>query len=526
MKNWTIRRRIAFGFAVVLLITAAFGLSAYLNIHRSNGATRVVVENSIPSILLLGEVEGLVKENFINTTQHLLTDDDQKMAVIETEMKTKSARLTQLYDDFAKMISGDQELQCFDAIKSRRTAYVEIRAQVLALSRAHKNAEAKAQIEGQLYPAFVAYIAAIQSGIAFQRQESLDQGAVAAKAVAQTQTVIVGGVGLALLTALGIAYLIVYGTNRVLLDISAQLAEGSGQLASASSEINRASQTLAQGASEQAASLEETSASLEEITSMTKRNAESAGHAKTFSNQTRHAAETGAGDMEAMTKAMDAIKASSDNIGRIIKTIDEIAFQTNILALNAAVEAARAGEAGAGFAVVADEVRALAQRSAHAARETAEKIADSIQKSEHGVAISGKVAGNLHAIVTNARQVDNLVAEIALASKEQNEGLDQVLTAVTQIDKVTQTTAASAEETASASEELTAQAASVDRIVGQLQHLVTGTGHTRRQHRREEPAPAARHETSVRGYTDNFAAAETSNGRHESAPADHRNDRR
>jgi methyl-accepting chemotaxis protein len=232
---------------------------------------------------------------------------------------------------------------------------------------------------------------------------------------------------------------------------------------------------LAEGASEQAASLEETSASLEEMSSMTKRNADSALAAKELTGQTRAAAECGARDMQEMNDAMAAIKTSGDNIAKIIKTIDEIAFQTNILALNAAVEAARAGEAGMGFAVVADEVRNLAQRSAQAAKETAEKIEDSIGKSHRGVQISGKVAGGLQEIVAKARKVDELVAEIAAASREQNEGISQVNAAIGEMDKVTQNNAASAEESASASEELNAQAATLKDSVGELLKLVDGS---------------------------------------------------
>jgi methyl-accepting chemotaxis protein len=209
---------------------------------------------------------------------------------------------------------------------------------------------------------------------------------------------------------------------------------------------------------------------------MTKRNAENALSAKDLSSETRHAAETGSTNMQEMNHAMADIQSASGNISKIIKTIDEIAFQTNILALNAAVEAARAGDAGLGFAVVADEVRNLAQRSAQAAKETAEKIEDSIAKSANGVALSGKVTESLTQIVTKARQVDELVAEIATASREQSQGIDQVNTAVTQMDKVTQTNAAAAEESASASEELNAQAATLREIVAELQILVTGSG--------------------------------------------------
>ena len=263
--------------------------------------------------------------------------------------------------------------------------------------------------------------------------------------------------------------------------------EVADQVASASGQISSSSQSLAEGASEQAASLEETSASLEEIASMTKRNAENALSAKDLSSDTRQAAEAGSANMQEMNHAMADIQSASSNIAKIIKTIDEIAFQTNILALNAAVEAARAGEAGAGFAVVADEVRNLAQRSAQAAKETAEKIEDSIAKSANGVAISGKVTESLTQIVTKARQVDELVAEIATASREQSQGIDQVNTAVTQMDKVTQTNAASAEESASASEELTAQADTLRELVADLQKLVTGAGKTSQPASREPP---------------------------------------
>ena len=178
--------------------------------------------------------------------------------------------------------------------------------------------------------------------------------------------------------------------------------------------------------------------------------------------------------MGAMKQAMDEIKSSSNDISKIIKTIDEIAFQTNILALNAAVEAARAGEAGMGFAVVAEEVRSLAQRSAQSARETAEKIEVAIAKSEHGATLSYRVGQSLTEIVDKARRVDALVAEIAAASGEQTRGIDQVHAAVNQMDKVTQASAGSAEETAAAAAELDTQAARMRENVVALQRLVGG----------------------------------------------------
>jgi len=281
-------------------------------------------------------------------------------------------------------------------------------------------------------------------------------------------------VGVVVALAMGI--LITRGINKVLKRISETLSAGADQTASAAGQVSSASQSLAEGASEQAASLEETSSSLEEMSSMTKRNAETAGKVKELGSEARKAGDLGVKDMTALVGAMDAIKTSSADIAKIIKTIDEIAFKTNILALNAAVEAARAGEAGAGFAVVADEVRNLAQRCAQAAKETASKIEDAVQKSAVGADISSKVAKSLEEIVGKARQVDEMAGEVAAASQEQSQGISQVNIAVTQMDKVTQSNAANAEESAAAAEELTAQAESLKEAVSDLLRLVDGQG--------------------------------------------------
>ncbi|HWA25335.1 MAG TPA: methyl-accepting chemotaxis protein [Lacunisphaera sp.] len=281
-------------------------------------------------------------------------------------------------------------------------------------------------------------------------------------------TVLVGaGVAAAIVLGVGAGFLIVRSLNRALRVTASSLLEGALQIAAASGQVSAASQSLASGASEQAASLEEVSSSLVELSSSTRHNASNASAAKTAADAARTAAEHGSAEMARMQQAMTDIRQSSTDISKIIKTIDEIAFQTNILALNAAVEAARAGEAGAGFAVVADEVRGLAQRCSVAARETADKISDAATRSELGANLTTGVSRSLQEIVTKSRDVDRLVAEVASASREQSEGIEQVNSAVAQMEHVTQTNAASAEETASAAEELNAQS-------GELRHASDG----------------------------------------------------
>lgn len=266
--------------------------------------------------------------------------------------------------------------------------------------------------------------------------------------------------------------------TRALRNVVVALGDESKRITESSRHLEASGGQLAEGASEQAASLEEVSATLEELASMTRSNADNARVGKLAASAASEAAESGRQEVERMKQAMTAIQHSSVDISKIIKTIDEIAFQTNILALNAAVEAARAGEAGAGFAVVADEVRSLARRSAQAARETAEKIADSTTRSANGLELSARTSVALDEIVAKIREVDRLVAEVAGASQEQSQGLGQISQAVSQMDKVTQATASNAEETAGTAGELHRQSETLASLAERLAAAVDGRSKT------------------------------------------------
>ncbi|MEN6309330.1 MAG: methyl-accepting chemotaxis protein [Anaerohalosphaeraceae bacterium] len=310
--------------------------------------------------------------------------------------------------------------------------------------------------------------------------------------IATSNFIFVGFAASGILAGILLAFLITRSIVKPINRSIQSLNEASDQVASASTQISSASQSLAQGATEQAAGLEETSSSLEEMASMTKQNADNATQANTLAFEARKAADNGAEAMGRMTQAINDIQKSSDETAKIIKVIDEIAFQTNLLALNAAVEAARAGEAGKGFAVVAEEVRNLAMRSAEAAKNTARMIEESVNNSRNGVQISGQVKAALDEIVQGISKTTDLVGEIAAASKEQAQGIDQINTAVSQMDKVTQQNAANAEESASASEELNAQAFSMKEIVASLDGLINGTNHLIASATATHKAPAGR----------------------------------
>jgi len=271
-----------------------------------------------------------------------------------------------------------------------------------------------------------------------------------------------------------LAIFIIRSITRPINAVINGLQNSANDVASASGQMQTASQSLAEGASEQAATIEETSSSLEEMSSMTKQNATNAGQADSLMQSANQVVCQANDSMTQLTGSMEEISKASEETSRIIKTIDEIAFQTNLLALNAAVEAARAGEAGAGFAVVADEVRNLAMRAADAAKDTAELIEGTVKKIDQGGSLVADTNTAFGKVAESASKVGDLVGEIAAASNEQAEGIEQLNRAVVEMDKVVQQNAAGAEESASSSAEMSDQAVNMKDYVEDLVAIVGG----------------------------------------------------
>jgi len=289
-----------------------------------------------------------------------------------------------------------------------------------------------------------------------------------------TRNIIIMGIIFFAILAVLLSYLGA-GALAVPIQRAAQNLESSSeQIGAVTAQVSSASQSFAEGASVQAASVEETSSALEEMSAMTKQNANSADMANTLMEEARAIITRASKSMEKLTGSMREISTASEDTSKIIKTIDEIAFQTNLLALNAAVEAARAGEAGSGFAVVAEEVRNLAIRAADAAKNTSGLIAGTVAKVQDGVEILRITNDDFSAVATSATKVANLINEIATASIEQAQGIEQINKAVADMDKVVQQNAANAEESASVSEEMSAQIYAMTNIVRSLAAIIDG----------------------------------------------------
>jgi methyl-accepting chemotaxis protein len=503
MSSWTIKKQIILGLSILILINIVAGIFTSVGITKLKGFAEHIAANQLRGVYLLGQIRAAEDEAHGLMLQHLLADTAQETDLDNARLNELEARIDRQFADYQQSAEvTDREKAALDRLSADRDALVAAWSPVHELSLQLKNKDAFDLFKTQAEPAFAKLRADLQQEIDYNKQVA---DLTTAESVAVTNnTAYFENISIAvMLTAcLAIAFVIVRSLNRVLTDVADTLGEGSHRIVDAASQLASASQKLARNANNQAVSLQETSSAIEQIGSMTKRNSENAQKAHILSGETRLGAELCAQRTEEMQGAMKSIQkastemavaihgitTSSNSISKIISTIDEIAFQTNILALNAAVEAARAGEAGMGFAVVAEEVRSLARRSADAAKETASMIEAAVTQSQRGVEVNSKVTASiaevaqkangvrdsLGHIVGKAREVDSVISQITEASKEQNSGLEQINTAINTMNQVTQANAAGSEETAAASEELTAQSIELRAGVDVLVKLVNG----------------------------------------------------
>ena len=499
MKNWTISRRIQTGFTIIVLLATAFGAFSLYRINSLKKNIYDLGENLIPSIVIQSNASALIRDSMLNLKLMEGVKDPKAIAQFEREAPERRKTIENYFKAYEKMIVDAEDQRILDLVKKGGEIYFPLyeRAYDL-LAQGNTEEYNKVQLESVI-PAYKKLEAYLNEGIIYN--EKLGHISSNAGMSNASSTLLVVGIllGANVLLAVIMGYTISRSTNQALRSLAADLDQGAMQTASASRQVSMASNQLSSGSSEQASSVEETSTSLEEMSSMIRATAENAQRAKALATEARAESEAGAQTMDQMMAAMT------------VKNIDESAFQTNILALNAAVEAARAGEAGAGFAVVADEVRSLAQRSAAAAKETADKIEAAIANSRSGSECSIKVGESLKMITNKVGATDALVAEIASAANEQALGIQQINNAMAQMDKVTQGNAASAEESASAAEELDAQAETMRDLVGQLRQLVGG-------------GSAAQASEMATRYSSNYGNAKVytgapANGAHRQAPS-------
>lgn len=472
--SWTVGRRMMVGFSCVAVLNAAMGLFAVNRFGAVKQQMTQVVDQALAGVDGGNQIALAAERARRRMLKFMLVDTQAERDAIQADMKAQAAQNDQLYKDYEARITSEEDRTHFKAYDETRVAWRECRSRLMGLVNAGKLAEAKKLNEAEFAP-LSDRLGDLAANLAKWNHDQADAIKLEAyQTIKTSERTLWTSMAISLGLSVGLAALIVVSVNRILNRVSAGLELAADQTASAAGQVASASQVLAQGASEQAAALEETSSSLEEMSSMTRKNSDTAQDAAQVAGAAKDATVRGTTAMAKMSSAMQEIEKSATETARILKTIDEIAFQTNLLALNAAVEAARAGEAGKGFAVVAEEVRNLAMRSAEASRTTAGLIEESVGNARSGVSVATEVGKALSDIEAAATKVNTLVAEIAAASREQSTGIEQVNTAVAQMDKVTQSNAASAEESASASVELSSQAESLKEGVAELQRLVNG----------------------------------------------------
>jgi methyl-accepting chemotaxis protein len=493
MKSLTIGKKLLIGFGGILSLT--LGLSWY-SLHAIGVLGGALEANTARTMDLVGTVRLGLREmveqakssQLTYVVNHIKRLDGVKVSSSEgigcptchtmdgfedrgREFAAMAARVHEQVAELRPSITDVNGKKSLQAIEAGVSAWEPLYREFLRDIQQNDYEEAHGVIRDKMYPILDEVDKAAKVLADGQRDAMIAAGKGASGTVTRSRWIAFVLIGLSLVVS-ALAPVVIFGISRLLREVTIDLKASADQVSSAAAQVSSSAQSLAQGTSEQAASLEETSASAAEITSMTRKNADNSRSAAELTTVASGLVTAANGHLEQMEGSMQEINRSSDKIAQIIKVIDEIAFQTNILALNAAVEAARAGEAGMGFAVVAGEVRNLAQRSAQAAKDTASLIEDSIAKSHDGKAKLDLVAQGIHDITAKVAEIKTLVDAVKTGSTEQARGIEQIARAIGQMEQVTQSAAAHAEQSASAGEQLSAQAVSTNEIVEKLTTLV------------------------------------------------------
>jgi len=476
MSSFSMGKKLIFGVGALVLLTFALGLTALLSIQSGGSRVHNIVDVTVKKLMLAHVMDTDISFTMGATKGILMRGVQNDREAIERNVQDFNTYYGSLQDSFKQMQAMDLQPDAASALRELEDAAradQQSNEKLIAAAEGGDMTGAFNIYNNEMKPIEVreksaaSHISDVQAGDLKRTEEAAESSA--------TGSFWMTGILLVLSCGLGIAFSFgVLQIVRVLGGNVSELAESAVQIASAAGQVSSSSQTLAQGSSEQAATIEETSSVSTEISSMAHRNTENSKSAAEGVTKSGEGLERANHSLGEMVVAMDGINSSSQKISKIIKVIDDIAFQTNILALNAAVEAARAGEAGMGFAVVAEEVRNLAQRSAQAAKDTADLIEESIDRSNSGKLKVDQVAHAIKSITADAQQVKVLVDEINLGSIEQTRGIEQITGSISQMEQVTQSNAASAEESAAAAEELNAQAEAMKDVVKSLRKMVDG----------------------------------------------------
>ncbi len=433
-----------------------------------------MVTDSVAGLEALAEIQSAVGELRGDTMASGVAGLEMIRAKNLAAVMKLQRTLPELLGAYERTITAAQDRALFNKIKSSADVYLATCVHYAELVQVGKLPEAAAMYGAEGRAQYVTLASAVQAEARFNKQnaDALYRNALASDHWILNLTWLI--IGFATVGGVALTMVIVRGITKSLRRSAEEIGISAREVVSASTQLTACSESLAQGSSEQAASLEETSASSHEISAMTQRNAENTQQAANLMQQVDTSVTEANQALHEMTASMSGISQSSQEISKIIKTIDEIAFQTNILALNAAVEAARAGEAGMGFAVVAEEVRSLAQRCAQAARDTTSLIQVSVGNAQTGNDKVARMRKVIDAVTRSSAQIKLLVDGMNEAARQQSHGIDQISTSLQQMEQVTQQTAANAEESASASQQLRAQAEAMHSVVGSLEILAAG----------------------------------------------------